>query len=98
MNGNSGRHTQPPVESLERYIRHRWAAIHADDVVTDEEERDLVLLDAVLDDVARADATQEAINALGHRQGIDSQWAQRRLRELRMVRDKMRSHAAKHAA
>lgn len=21
MNGNSGRHTQPPVESLERYIR-----------------------------------------------------------------------------
>lgn len=83
MKGNSGRFTAPTVEACESLCRVIWVDAWQDGVMSPAEEIRMDMCEHVVVLATSADMTVEAINALSHRDGIESPHAERRWKELR---------------
>ena len=83
VKGNSGRFTAPTIEASQSLCRVIWSDAWQDGELSPVEEERISLCDRVVSLATIADLTEQARNAIGHRDGLESPHADRRLREIR---------------
>lgn len=80
---HTGRFTAPPVEAVESHCRRLWVNCWQDGELTPAEDALMSSCEQAAFEVVRADAVEEARNAMSQRNGFESPNFDRKLRELK---------------